>query len=269
MQYDPIKHFLGRIFNISPASRILFYNLLDLLLLRTWHIKRELRHIWRSNPSDMALLDAGAGFGQYSYYLSRKFRHASVTAVDIKKEQVDNCNTFFKKMGMSTRVRFVETDLLKLDFQSRFDLALSIDVLEHIEDDVRVLQNICHSLKPGGILLISTPSDQGGSDVHNEEDASFIEEHVRDGYAMEEIRAKLHTAGFSNIEVKYSYGKPGNISWKWSMKYPIRMINRSKIFYAFLPFYYILVFPFCMVLNYIDVHNFHKSGTGLIVKAIK
>jgi hypothetical protein len=43
MYYDPIKRSLGNVFNRSPWLRRLFYNLLDLLLLRTWHVHRELR----------------------------------------------------------------------------------------------------------------------------------------------------------------------------------------------------------------------------------
>jgi hypothetical protein len=40
MQYDPIKKTLGTVFNKTPFLRILFYRLLDLLLLRTWHVKK-------------------------------------------------------------------------------------------------------------------------------------------------------------------------------------------------------------------------------------
>ena len=43
MQYDPIKRRLGHLFNRTPTLRILFYRLLDLLLLRSWHIRRELK----------------------------------------------------------------------------------------------------------------------------------------------------------------------------------------------------------------------------------
>ncbi len=50
------------------------------------------------------------------------------------------------------------------------------------------------SLKNNGVLLISTPSDQGGSDVHNETEESFIDEHVRDGYSIKEITDKLGEA---------------------------------------------------------------------------
>ena len=45
MQYDPIKRSLGKIFNSTPLLRKLFYRLLDLLLLRSWHIRRELRQL--------------------------------------------------------------------------------------------------------------------------------------------------------------------------------------------------------------------------------
>ena len=115
--------------------------------------------------------------------------------------------------------------------------------------------------------MISTPSDQGGSDVHHEHEESFIDEHVRDGYGVEEIEEKLRTAGFSEVDVRYSYGRPGKLSWKLSMKYPIRLANVSKIFLLILPFYYLVVYPLCFILNMADVRRNHATGTGLIVKA--
>ena len=45
MQYDPIKKVLGHLFNKTPFLRVIFYKLLDILLLRTWHVKKEIR-IW-------------------------------------------------------------------------------------------------------------------------------------------------------------------------------------------------------------------------------
>ena len=63
--------------------------------------------------------------------------------------------------------------------------------MEHIEEDVLVFQNFYKSLKNNGILLISTPSDKGGSDVHDDHGESFIDEHVRDGYSIKDITEKL------------------------------------------------------------------------------
>jgi hypothetical protein len=137
-----------------------------------------------------------------------------------------------------------------------------------------VFKNFHASLKLGGMLLISTPSDQGGSDVHDHDHdhdhgGSFIDEHVRDGYNIDEIMEKLKKSGFSKTEAYYDYGAPGKISWKLSMKYPILMVNASKLFFVLLPFYYMVTFPFSLILNWLDVELKHKTGTGLIVKAWK
>ena len=119
------------------------------------------------------------------------------------------------------------------------------------------------------MLLISTPSDQGGSDVHDTSDESFIEEHVRNGYNIDEMKNKLAQSGFRKSEIKYSYGTPGKISWKLSMKYPIQLAGVSKIFLLILPLYFVIVYPFAFVLNFFDVRINHLTGTGLIVKAWK
>ena len=50
MQYDPIKRSLGKVFNQTPVLRKLFYQLLDLLLLRAWHIRKELRQRTQTPP---------------------------------------------------------------------------------------------------------------------------------------------------------------------------------------------------------------------------
>ena len=52
MHYDPIKRSVGSVFNRSPFMRKLFYNLLDLLLLRAWHVHRELKSWSKNKGSD-------------------------------------------------------------------------------------------------------------------------------------------------------------------------------------------------------------------------
>ena len=270
MEYDPIKRSLGNVFNKSPFLRKLFYNLLDLLLLRSWHVHKVLRGLTPtlSSGEGANILDAGSGFGQYSYWMTNKFPKAKILAVDVKEEQVADSNQFFAQIGKNN-VTFEVADLTKFVQPDKFDLALSVDVMEHILEDVLVFKNIHASLKKGGMLLISTPSDQGGSDVHEGAQGSFIGEHVRDGYNINEIQDKLRLAGFSKIETRYAYGTPGKISWRLSMKYPMQILNTSKIFFIIIPFYYVITYPFAFVLNYLDTHSTHNTGTGLIVKAWK
>ena len=273
MQYDPIKRKLGVVFNRTPGLRKLFYRLLDILLLRSWHIRKAFKQ-WEKEQSGTArILDAGSGFGQYDYYMGKRHRNWQIKGIDVKAEQVADCNGFFKKIGFD-HVRFEEADLTKLAEPDTYEMVLCVDVMEHIEEDEKVLQNFCQSMKKGGMLLISTPSDQGGSDVHHDHDHdgeshSFIDEHVRDGYGIEEIANKMKRAGFSKTEVYYQYGPSGKKAWKLSMKYPIIMLNTSYLFFIILPFYYLITFPFVLILNLMDVSGNHRTGTGLIAKAWK
>ena len=269
MQYEPIKRSLGRFFAGSLFMRKTLYFLLDLLLLRTWYVKKALRKIARQFPGDASVLDAGSGFGQYTWRMSKMNSRWNIKAIDINSEQTEDCNRFFLKSGLSDRVTFHTGDLTALADPESYNLILSVDVMEHIQEDVIVFQNFRRSLKENGILLISTPSDKGGSDVHNDNEESFIDEHVRDGYSIKDITEKLSLAGFRNIEAGYTYGKPGNISWRLSMKYPVKMLNASYLFFIILPFYYLIFFPVSIILNIFDLLLTHKTGTGLLVTARK
>lgn len=269
MQYEPIKKVLGRFFSGSVLTRKTLYFLIDLLLLRTWHVKKTLRKVANQFPGEAYVLDAGSGFGQYTWRMSRKNKKWKIKAVDINEEQIDDCSLFFRKAGLSDRVTFKTLDLTSLSESNSYDIILSVDVMEHIREDSLVFLNFFRSLKQNGILIISTPSDKGGSDVHNETEESFIDEHVRDGYSIKDITEKLSHAGFRNIEAGYTYGKPGNISWRLSMKYPIKMLNKSYFFFIILPFYYLIFFPVSAILNLFDLYLDHKSGTGLLVTARK
>lgn len=196
-------------------------------------------------------------------------RQWHIEAVDMKEEQVTDCNSFFTAAGMNHRVTFRTGDLTRLADEDKYDLILCIDVLEHITDDTLVMSNFARALKKNGVLIVSTPSDQGGSGVHDHHGESFIDEHVRNGYNITQLTGSLIRSGFSDVSAEYTYGWPGSLAWHLSMKYPISMLNRSSLFWLLLPFYYLPIMPFALILNTIDLLSRHGSGTGLIVKAIK
>ncbi len=270
MEYDPIKTYLGIIFKRNIFTLRIFYFILDVLFLRSWYIHREIKKIAASfsGAERITVLDAGSGFGQYSWYISRKYKSWIIKGIDIKEKEVKECSEFFSKAGVNN-VSFDIEDLIEFSDPQAFNMILSVDVFEHILDDIKVMENAYKSLKSGGVLIISTPSDQGGSDIHSEDDSSFISEHVRDGYSIKDIHEKLEKAGFNEINSKYSYGKFGSLSWRLSIKYPLSMLNLSKLFLVVLPVYYLLFFPFCFWLNILDLNIKNSKGTGLIVVARK
>jgi SAM-dependent methyltransferase len=269
MQYEPIKKSLGKFFSGSPILRKILYFLMDLLLLRTWHVKKALKKIALDLPQDSRILDAGSGLGQYTWRLSRMNSSWKITAIDISDEQTADSRNFFRKSGLDGRVDLRILDLTCFADRNCYNLILCVDVMEHIKDDLQVFRNFYNALLTEGYLLISTPSDKGGSDAHGENDESFIDEHVRNGYSIEDMTSKLTEAGFDRIRIRYTYGKPGSLSWKLSMKYPVRLLNISYLFFIVLPFYYLVSFPVSLILNIFDLYLNHSSGTGLLVLARK
>ena len=267
MKYDQIKKILGNVVRENILLRKLFYKVLGVMFLREWHVKRELRSLLGDNKP-RRIYDAGCGFGQYTYYCASKFSSSSITAIDVKADQIEDCTNFFRGAGISN-ASFAVEDLTTIQHENQFDLAISVDVMEHIPDDVLVFRNLHRSLRSGGKLLVNTPSNLGGSDAHGPEDESFIEEHARNGYGIEEIRTKLESVGFRVEKIRFAYGPWGSLSWRLGIKYPILLVNAHKLLFLILPFYYLITLPFTLLLMYLDYARDNKTGTGLVVVASK
>lgn len=267
MKYDPVKKIFGDAVSDNAFLRKIFYLLLDLMFLRSWHVRKKVRELYSRNTK-MNILDAGMGFGQYTYFMAKRFPDSKILAVDVKDEQVNDCRKFFSKCGYNN-VTFEIADLTKVNYKDKFDFILCVDVMEHIAEDELVFRNFSDALKKGGKLLVNTPSNLGGSDAGDEDDESFIEEHARVGYSKEDITSKIKKAGMQVESFDYSYGKFGTISWRFGIKYPILMAGASKFFILLLPFYYIFTLWFVLIFMWLDVNTRNETGTGIVMVAEK
>jgi SAM-dependent methyltransferase len=265
MQYDPIKNIFAGIIKKYPSVRVLFYKSLDIMFLRSWYVRRELRDVRRLfAEKEISIFDAGTGYGQYTYYMSRKMNPCRIYAGDIKTDWINDCRDFFKRLH-ADNVKFGVEDLTKFQAVDAFDLIICVDVMEHIENDSAVFANFYKALRKGGYLLINTPSVYGGSDAHNDEDESFIGEHFRSGYSIEDLKNKMEPLGFHLHHFRYGYGVWGDFSWRLAIKYPMLMLNKSKLLFFALPFYYLLSFVFIFILMFIDYAGHNKIGAGINV----
>lgn len=270
IEYDPVKdRFAGIIRNSRPLRRI-FYALLDLFFLRSWHIRNLLKTAgdeYEQN-GEWQLLDAGCGFGQYDRFILNRFENVEVDAVDIKTDYLEDNKHFFQKEIESGRIHFGKLDLLSLEKNRAYDFALCVDVLEHIEQDQLVMNNLHQALKRGGTLLIHSPSHYSEGDAGGED--SFVGEHARTGYSKNDIQTKLNDAGFKRIKTHYTYGFWGHKAWVLSVKWPMIWFNRLGLA-AVLPLllYYPIVMPFCLFLNWIDLFTSNPKGNGIYAIARK
>lgn len=299
MEYDPVKDEIGAWVQDWPLARRLFYAALDWLFLRTWYVHDALERYLAeriegraetassSETADAApsgenaavsrsdaveVLDAGSGFGQYTYHIVRTYPQTRVTAVDVKTDYLEDCRRFFRAMELDERARWLEGDLTSaeeqpFDREEGYDFILSVDVMEHIEDDQFVLDRFADLLAPGGYLLINTPSTEGGSDVEHSGEEGFIDEHARPGYDPADLEGKLERAGLEPVETRYGYGPPGSAAWRMLIRTPMQLLGRSRWWALALPLYYLPVLPVGMMLNALDLRRANETGTGLTVVA--
>ena len=269
MRYDPVKDRMGAFVRGRPVFQRLFFALLHLVFLRSWYVRRALRSAVTMRNGHVQVLDAGTGFGQYAWFIARSFPSAHVLAVDIKEDYLEHARAFFAHAECGRRVRFERDDLTDLRVDGPFDCILSVDVLEHIEDDRAVLRHFARVTRPGGVVLISTPSNLGGSDTRHAGDAGFIDEHVRTGYGLPELEAKLRDEGLEITSGSYTYGRWGVMAWRILIRLPITALNRSWAWFPLLLPYWALALPAGLVLNAMDVRANNVEGAGLFVVARK
>ena len=94
------------------------------------------------------ILDIGAGEGDLAIVLAQ---YGTVTALDVSKEALS-------KMPSCAQVTPTIGNAVDLPFlHHTFDTVCLFDVLEHITDDMRAIQEARRVLKPGGLLLITVP----------------------------------------------------------------------------------------------------------------
>jgi 2-polyprenyl-3-methyl-5-hydroxy-6-metoxy-1,4-benzoquinol methylase len=265
--YDPTKDKFARWIRRSHLLRTLFYKTLDLFFLRSWYVRSALREYYRGRFASIEkwdILDAGSGFGQYDRFILRSFPNAVIHAVDVKEDYLQDCRYYFDKQISKGRIRFETHDLVADDLPPEsFDLALCVDVLEHIEDDTGVMRRICSALRPDGIFIMHSPSHYSEEDAG--EDEFFVDEHARAGYSKEELSKKMLASGLEPVALRYSYGKWGHRAWVMLIKVPMLWFTRfGMVTMLWLPFYYLLTLLPGLAMKALDRRADNECGTGIL-----
>ncbi len=92
-----------------------------------------------------------------------------------------------------------------------FDACMCTEVMEHVEEDDKGFAELARVLKPGGLLLISTPTPP----------APFDPNHVREGYTYEKLRAHLERHGFDLVQHTFCFHwmmRTLLVVWRWQFE---------------------------------------------------
>lgn len=141
-----------------------------------------------------SILEVGCGEGMNLIYFKRLFPEAELTGFDLSTVAIHLVQNkirdgFFSAMDLSQPVTPEKT----------YDLVLSLDVLEHVPDDVAMMQNLYQFTNQHGYCLAMTLQ---GKMREFERDIG----HVRN-YQAGELENKMTSVGFSIVQ-KVSWGFP-------------------------------------------------------------
>jgi 2-polyprenyl-3-methyl-5-hydroxy-6-metoxy-1,4-benzoquinol methylase len=132
-------------------------------------LSRVLRTVSLFDPETVEVLEVGAGSCILSSYLASKRLH--VTAVEPLGPEFDFFTDLQNRVLAFCRRNSIELKLVRstgeqLDLSGRFDIAFTINALEHMRDPLLTIDNMYKSLKPGGVVLVHCPNYTIPFEVH-------------------------------------------------------------------------------------------------------
>lgn len=138
-------------------------------------------------------LDLGCAKGTLSYFLRSKggdWVHADLDLVNLDEAASLLGNTVVR----------VGSSLLPFR-NAAFDCVVSLDFIEHLEDDSQCLAEINRVLKPNGLLILSTPITGRRFILNRLKNLIGMKPevygHKREGYTLRELSQRLLHAGFT------------------------------------------------------------------------
>jgi SAM-dependent methyltransferase len=139
-------------------------------------------------PKPARILDAGCGSGRNMVELGRL---GAVTGIELSATSVALARG--RDAG-----EVIAGSVLEMPFaDDSFDLAVSLDVIEHLEDDLAALRELRRAVAPGGVLLVTVPAYQWLWSGHDE-----LNHHHR-RYTRHSLQQVAEQAGWTQLRTTY------------------------------------------------------------------
>jgi len=135
-------------------------------------------------PPCARILEVGCGTGSFLQHLARRFPDATITGIEPSKTAAKTA----RSCGGTVTCGTFETIPSSLD--ESVDLLVTLDVIEHCQDDSEALRNAMSVMSPGARLVLTVPAMPSLWSPHDE-----ANHHLR-RYTAGDPAGALHSAGF-------------------------------------------------------------------------
>ena len=101
---------------------------------------------------NLKILDIGCGGGLLCEPLNKL--GATITGIDPSSENIKVAKLHSKKMNLN--IEYINCSPEKLNFKSKFDVILNMEVIEHVSDVNLFIKNCSNLVKKNGIMFVAT-----------------------------------------------------------------------------------------------------------------
>jgi SAM-dependent methyltransferase len=215
---------------------------LDLLYDAIWYQQWVLEAF---GPIGGTIVEVGAGNGNFTRWIAQRTKR--VLAVEPHPELADRI-----ERHAIPGVELIRSRVEPLVGTIQADVAVSMNVLEHIEDDAAALRAIKELVKPGGKIAILVPAHKA---LYGKLDERY--HHLR-RYSRRDVRELFRKAGVELETVRY-FNPVGAIGWLVF----VRWMRRTRLTRAGVVLTEKVGVPVGRFLERFGVHPFGQSVIGV------
>jgi 2-polyprenyl-3-methyl-5-hydroxy-6-metoxy-1,4-benzoquinol methylase len=181
--------------------------------------------------SGARVLDAPCG-GSPALTLALIERGFGAVGADVDQEAETQLGKAFQRVNLDEPLPWQD---------QAFDAVFSTEGIEHLENHFSFLREVCRILKPGGLLILTTPNITAlrsrvrffgsgffGRDSRPLDEASRHPLHHIGLATFPELRYELHMSGFRLIDLRHTHVKP--ISYFYAIYAPWMWLYTSVAF---------------------------------------
>ncbi len=144
------------------------------------------------------VLDYGAGSGLFLPLWRERFPEAELSACEISAVALERLRA--DHPDLADRARLMEDERAPFE-DGRFDLVVSVEVMEHVADLDRYLADIRRLLRPGGWFVWTTPCGNALSIEHLFSRLTFQIESTAEGYRRWKWEEPTHVRRLKTREI--------------------------------------------------------------------